>query len=268
MKYVVAFAISGIHCGPDLCRSKAPFNPIVGETYQAKISDGSMLYMEQTLHVPPTLNYNIVGPDKTFEVMGFGAVDAKLDGLNKIRGSRSGKNIIKFKDGAMYTFSNLYTRINGVMLGDRVYNYYGDLVVKDYKNKIEAVATFRDELAEGVIQKIFAKKKTVQYDECTIEIRQLNPETKKKELKTTGVGSWLGQVVFDDKVYWSYFDDKKTEWSQEGLWLLPSDSFFREELNSVVKGDIDLAQKEKERLEELQRSDQRLRDAYKAKHNN
>ena len=93
-------------------------------------------------------------------------------------------------------------------------------------------------------------------------------ETKRKELKTTGVGSWLGQIVFDDKVYWSYFDEKKTEWSQEGLWLLPSDSFFREDLNSVVKGDIDLAQKEKERLEELQRSDQRLRDAYKAKHNN
>ena len=102
----------------------------------------------------------------------------------------------------MYTFSNLYTRINGVMLGDRIYNYYGDLVVKDYKNKIEAVASFQDELAEGVIQKIFAKKKTVQYDECKIEIRQLNPETKKKELKATGVGSWLGQVVFDDKVYW------------------------------------------------------------------
>ena len=130
----------------------------------------------------------------------------------------------------MYTFSNLYTRINGVMLGDRIYNYYGDLVVKDYKNKIEAVASFQDELAEGVIQKIFAKKKTVQYDECKIEIRQLNPETKKKELKATGVGSWLGQVVFDDKVYWSYFDEKKTEWSQEGLWLLPSDSFFREDL--------------------------------------
>ena len=59
MKYVVAFAISGIHCSPDLCRSKAPFNPIVGETYQARIPDGSMLYMEQTLHVPLTLNYNI-----------------------------------------------------------------------------------------------------------------------------------------------------------------------------------------------------------------
>ena len=118
-----------------------------------------------------------------------------------------------------------------------------------------------------MIQKIFAKKKTVQYDECKIEIRQLNPETKKKELKATGVGSWLGQVVFDDKVYWSYFDEKKTEWSQEGLWLLPSDSFFREDLNAVVKG-VDLAQKEKERLEELQRSDQRLRDSYKAKHNN
>ena len=67
---------------------------------------------------------------------GIDLTQAKEEDFYKIRGSRSGKNIIKFKDGSMYTFSNLYTRINGVMLGDRIYNYYGDLVVKDYKIKL------------------------------------------------------------------------------------------------------------------------------------
>ena len=261
IKYVTAFAISGIHCGPDLCKSKAPFNPIIGETYQARAPDGAMLYMEQTLHHPPTLNYDLVGPDKNYELMGYGAIDAKLDGINRIRGSRSGKNILKFKDGTFLTFTNLLTRINGIILGDRLYNYYGVLTIKDFTHKIEAVATFQDEIPENVLQKIFSKKKKVQYDECTIEIRQLNPETKEKELKCTGFGSWLGQVVFDDKVYWSYFDPKH-EWTQDGLWILPSDSFNREDLKEVLKGDINQAQIEKDRLENLQRADQKLRDTY------
>ena len=65
--------------------------------------------------------------------------------------------------------------------------------------------------------------------------------------------------MFDDKEYWSIFDEKR-EWIQDGLNLLPSDSMKREDLNAVINNDYDLAQKEKERLEELQRSDQKKRE--------
>lgn len=37
------------------------------------------------------------------------------------------------------------------------------------------------------------------------------------------------------------------------LWMLSPDSLFKEDLNAVLKGDIDLVQKKKERLEEVQR---------------
>ena len=39
----------------------------------------------------------------------------------------------------------------------------------------------------------------------------------------------------------------------------------REDLIAVLKADYDLAQKEKERLEELQRTDQKKRDNWKKK---
>ena len=38
-----------------------PFNPILGETFQAKVGD-SMTYSEQISHHPPILYYYVVNP--------------------------------------------------------------------------------------------------------------------------------------------------------------------------------------------------------------
>ena len=70
-----------------------------------------------------------------------------------------------------------------------------------------------------MLSKLFYGKKDAQYDEMKIEIRQLNPETKEKELKATGIGSWLGQLLFDGKEYWS-INDTPRRWIQDGLFLL------------------------------------------------
>ena len=139
MKYVFCFAISGIHKAPHMCKSNAPFNPILGETYQATLPDGSRLYIEQTEHHPPSFNYLMYGPQNHFILSGFGTIEAQLDTINVILGDRIGKNIIKFADGSIYSFSNLKSRVSGVVMGDRIYNYYGDLVIKDYKNKVECI---------------------------------------------------------------------------------------------------------------------------------
>ena len=150
MKYLFAFAISGVHQGPMICRSRAPFNPILGETYQAvNEKDGSRLYLEQTEHHPPTFNFSVIGPNKHFEYNGFGTIDAHLTNINIIKGERIGKTILKFDDGSLFTFTTLKTRINGIIMGDRIYNYYGDLIIKDYKNKVECIMTLNDEIQEG-----------------------------------------------------------------------------------------------------------------------
>lgn len=261
MKYLCAFAVSGIHQGPVICRSRAPFNPILGETYQAVNEDGSKIYFEQTEHHPPTFNYSLIGPQNHFQLNGFGSIKANLEGANVIKGGRSGKTILKFDDGSLFTLVNLNTRINGVIMGERTYNYYGDLIIKDYKNKIECLYTLSDEIDQGMLSKMLYGKLNPEYDQGFVEIKQVNPQTKEKELKAKGICSWLGQLVFDDKIYWSIFDPNPT-WKQTGInFLLPSDSVKRIDLISLAKGNVEEAQTNKEKLEEIQRNDQKLRDA-------
>ena len=266
MKYLLAFAVSGIHQGPMICRSRAPFNPILGETYQAvNENDGSKLFLEQTEHHPPTFNYSVVGPNNHFQYNGFGTIDAHLNTINMIKGERLGKNILKFDDGSLFTFSTLKTRINGIIMGDRIYNYYGDLVIKDYRNKVECVMTLSDEVQQGMLSKILYGKDNPQYDESIAVIKQVNPKTKEKEIKAKGYASWLGQVIFGDKTYWSIFDPEQ-KWTQNGIdFILPSDSSKREDLIALAKGDFDDAQNKKEKLEQLQREDQKKRDDYAKK---
>ena len=83
-----------------MCKSKAPFNPILGETYQASLEDGTMVYIEQTEHHPPSFNYSLYRPDKHFEINGYGTIEANLEGMNMIKGERIGKNVLKFADGS------------------------------------------------------------------------------------------------------------------------------------------------------------------------
>ena len=59
MKYIFCFFLNGPHHGPLICKSKAPFNPILGETYQASMSNGAKIYYEQTEHHPPTFNFSL-----------------------------------------------------------------------------------------------------------------------------------------------------------------------------------------------------------------
>ena len=266
MKYLLAFAVSGIHQGPVLCRSRAPFNPILGETYQAvNEKDGSKLYLEQTEHHPPTFNFSVVGPNNHFKLNGFGTIDAHLTTINVIKGERIGKTLLTFDDGSLFTFTTFKTRINGIIMGDRIYNYYGDLIIKDYKYKVDCIMTLSDEKQQGMLSKLVYGKENPQYDESIAVIRQVNPQTKEKEVKAKGYASWLGQVIFDDKIYWSIFDPEQ-KWTQNGIdFILPSDSTKREDLNYLVKGDLEKAQNSKVKLEQLQRDDQKKRDDYEKK---
>ena len=263
MKYLFAYAMSGVHTNPLTCLSRAPFNPILGETYQAVHPiDGSKIYLEQTEHHPPTFNYSLVGPNNKYTFNGFGTIKAHLDSINVIKGERVGKNILKFDDGSIFTFSILKSRISNIVMGERTYNYYGDLVIKDYRNKVECVMSLNDEVQQGVLSKVWYGNQNPNYDEGIAVIKQVNPQTKDKVVKAKGYASWLGQVIFDDKIYWSIFDEKP-KWTQNGIhFVLPSDSTKREDMVLLIEKKFDEAQASKERLEQMQRDDQKRREEF------
>jgi hypothetical protein len=56
-------------------------NPILGETFQAKKSDGTSIYLEQTSHHPPTSNFHLIGVNKAYQLFGFAVVFISLNSV-------------------------------------------------------------------------------------------------------------------------------------------------------------------------------------------
>lgn len=262
MKYICTYILSGLHRSVYASKSKPPFNSVLGETYQAKNDDGCMIYMEQTVHHPPTLNYQLIAPNKIFEISGFGEVKVQIEGINKVNGWREGKNILKMDDGSIYYYNNLKARVNGVIMGERVYNFYDNLIIEDTINDLKCVVSFQPEINKGMMSMFRSTTEEIQYDEANIEISKINKETKEEQSLIKGYGSWIGQIYFEDKCYWSVLDEQQS-WNRNDLNIIPSDGKLREDLNYILTGDIDNAQKEKERIEDIQRKDQKLREMNK-----
>lgn len=87
--------------------------------------------------------------------------------------------------------------------------------------------------------------------------------SKKKDSKSLGVidGEWTNFLYFDNVLYWRVKTYPltpiiKMEYS------LPSDSTLREDLNHFIKGNETEAQAIKEKYEDIQRIDRKLREQY------
>jgi hypothetical protein len=105
-----------------------PFNPILGETYQANIGQ-SQIYLEQTSHHPPIFNFYVKNPN--FISYGFKTFEPSM-GANSLSVEHLGKIYIQLNDGSLYRmhWGNIY--INGLTMGKRTLNinnmYVEDLV--------------------------------------------------------------------------------------------------------------------------------------------
>jgi len=73
-----------------------------------------------------------------------------------------------------------------------------------------------------------------------------------------GDGSWISHLHIDGKVFWT-IDDKAIEWQVPAEGLLPSDSSIRGDLIEICKGEMEIAEEEKVKLEVAQRADKALR---------
>ena len=146
-KSVLAFAVSGLR---NMVKQWKPFNPILGETYQAKFHDGSQICLEQTFHHPPISHWQVFGVEDCYHFFGYGRWDAGLRG-NGMKGSTIGPNIVAFKDGSKISFSLPYLWLSGVLWGDRVAEYLGELKIRDKKNGLECTLVFNPD-AVGFIQ--------------------------------------------------------------------------------------------------------------------
>eukprot|EP01113_Clastostelium_recurvatum_P045753 TRINITY_DN790_c0_g1_i1.p1 TRINITY_DN790_c0_g1~~TRINITY_DN790_c0_g1_i1.p1 ORF type:complete len:317 (+),score=78.93 TRINITY_DN790_c0_g1_i1:71-952(+) len=152
MKYVIAFAISGLHL---LTTAKKPFNPILGETYQARFSDETEVFVEQTTHHPPASNWEVVPKDGSYKFHGHCTWGASTR-ANTLKGTQKGPCHVDFADGSRITYSLPDILLKGVMWGDRITELAGSITFTDEKNGIEAEVHFNPG-ALGFVKSLFSK---------------------------------------------------------------------------------------------------------------
>ena len=77
-------------------------------------------------------------------------------------------------------------------------------------------------------------------------------------------GEWTKNIYFDDELMWTWSDYAPFD-LQRTSYTLPSDSTLRDDLSLLKSGDESAAGEAKNRLEDIQRKDRKLREKHSGK---
>ena len=268
LKQVTVFFLSQIVLTPILLK---PFNPIIGETYQAKIGNLN-IYLEQTVHKPPTANFYCFDDDGLYKIYGYLSVVANAS-VNCFTSKKLGNVIIELKNGYKYRIYYPNICAGGTTVGKKVFNILNCALVVDLKNQLCSYIKFNPDKV-GLFQGFFSKKKDIMYypdkfigkivnlSDVKIDDNGSNHELA-KDAKTYGIlgGEWTQEVFFGDQIYWKRNLENYCK-MYEMDYKLPSDSSLREDVALWGQNDEEKAQIKKEIYEEIQREDTKLRNKY------
>lgn len=255
IKFTLIFSLAKLNmCGKQL----KPFNPILGETYQCKISD-VMFYLEQTSHHPPIANFYAKG--KNFTMFGFEESSAET-GLNYVKIIYKGKQVIRFNDSTEHSIIYPSMKLKGTMIGKRVLKFRGDLVIKDAKNNLACLVKMKGmnnnkkcypDYFSGVITTLSNIKLTKGKYSLVNSQRNIFCQTE---------GEFTQKISFDNIVYFNF--NKLVFPTISGVpYTLDSDSAKRQDIIYLKKGEKELAIESKLKLEEKQRHDNKIRSREK-----
>jgi hypothetical protein len=121
--------ISGLHRAS---ANAKPFNPILGETFEAAYEDGTRVRMEQCSHHPPISAFQLTGPPAheggppLFEMYGTHEFTASFR-PNGVVGQQLGATVVRFSDGGAVTFLYPQVWLKGLVWGDRHFTWHGDV---------------------------------------------------------------------------------------------------------------------------------------------
>ncbi|KAL6750754.1 hypothetical protein V8C86DRAFT_2799239 [Haematococcus lacustris] len=257
MKYVVAFALSG------LCRQVSfhkPFNPILGETYQSRFANGVEVFCEQISHHPPISSWQVLEPSGKFVFHGNGNWVAGIKG-NHVKGRQTGDNVVTFADGSSIKYELPSVTVRGVLWGHRCIKYSGEMTFVDETNNLKVQLEVDPQPQQSYISSWFRSKKSLGYKPDQIRGSLMQGSTVLDNIS----GNWLHYIEWEKGVnngkVKRVWDIKTSPLScAEGyIDALSSDARLREDVAFLKQGDQLKAQEWKHNLEEQQRRDRRLR---------
>lgn len=261
LKFIISMFASNFYYG---IGAKKPFNPFLGETFEGYYPEGTKVYVEHINHDPPIDAILLVNDEKKFRIYGKFETRPKLK-TNEITIAFKGVLTVEMKGEKI--FAEMAHLVNsGLIYGERklklkdaFYFYYPDAGLKAY---IKIGPGPKDKKHDNLTGGIYNQKDLINFDFKSLgEYIFESLDAKKLPTNTLSsiTGSWLSNILFDDKEYWNQKQSCfKLQVKND---TLPSDWRFREDLLWMLYDDFKMADAWKLKLEEMQRADRKNRDA-------
>ncbi|KAK4423900.1 Oxysterol-binding protein-related protein 1D [Sesamum alatum] len=267
---VAAFAVSGYASTEG--RQCKPFNPLLGETYEADYPDkGLRFFSEKVSHHPMIVACHCEGRGWKFWA------DSNLKGKfwgRSIQLDPVGVLTLQFEDGETFEWSKVTTSIYNIIIGKIYCDHYGTMRIKGsgtysckIKFKEQSIIDRNPHQVHGFVQDNRTGEKVAvllgKWDEAMYYVMG-DPTTKPNgyDPMTEAVLLWerdksVAKTRYNLMPFAISLNEMTPELQKK---LPPTDSRLRPDQRHLENGEYELANAEKLRLEQLQRQARKLQD--------
>ncbi|KAL0909576.1 hypothetical protein M5K25_020457 [Dendrobium thyrsiflorum] len=268
---VAAFALSGYASTEGrICK---PFNPLLGETYEANYPDkGVRFFSEKVSHHPMIVACHCEGTGWKF--WGDSNLKSKFWGRS-IQLDPVGILTLEFDDGEVFRWSKVTTSIYNLILGKLYCDHYGTMRIHgngDYSCKLkfkeQSIIDRNPHQVHGIVQNRNGRTMATLFGKWDESIHYVNgdPSAKGKGAETRSQPHLLWKRSKPPKNPTRYsltrFAITLNELTSGLKELLPpTDSRLRPDQRCLENGEFDIANAEKLRLEQRQRQARRMQES-------
>ncbi|MFS7983599.1 putative oxysterol-binding protein [Helianthus anomalus] len=266
---VAAFAVSGYASTEG--RNCKPFNPLLGETYEADYPDkGLRFFSEKVSHHPMIVACHCEGNGWTF--WGDSNLKSKFWGRS-IQLDPVGVLTLKFDDGEIFQWSKVTTSIYNLILGKLYCDHYGTMRIQGNQNyscklkfKEQSIIERNPHQVQGVVQDRSGKTAATLIGKWDESMHYVNGDCS---------GKGKGDPFSDARLLWRRSKPPKVPTRYNltrfaitlnellpGLKekLPPTDSRLRPDQRCLENGEYEMANAEKLRLEQRQRQARKMQE--------
>ncbi|GAB2280555.1 Oxysterol-binding protein- protein 1D [Dionaea muscipula] len=268
---VAAFAVSGYSSTEG--RQCKPFNPLLGETYEADCPDkGLRFFSEKVSHHPMVVACHCEG--RRWKFWGDSTLKGKFWGRS-IQLDPVGVLTLQFEDGETFQWGKVTTSIYNIIIGKIYCDHYGTMRIKGSQNyscklkfKEQSIIDRNPHQVHGFVQDNRTGEKVAilvgKWDEAVYYVLG-DPTTKPKgyDPMTEAILLWERDKTPAKTRYnltpFAISLNELTPGLKEKL--PPTDSRLRPDQRYLENGDYELANTEKLRLEQSQRQARRMQES-------
>ena len=260
LAYVACFAVSAY--SPTKHRFMKPFNPLLGETFELQ-KDGFKLLTEQVSHHPPVSAIHCSHELYSF----FGSTEIK----NSFKGTHlrlhpSGLyNLQIHSTNDHYVWEKPYTNVHNLIIGKMYVDHYGTFTIKNLKGQEYAEVTMKkkgwfNKEEHCVTGKVFNSEGQLRYSLDGKWSSQVKIKNEITSEEFEGFSEYPYPLKFEQNYFFSEFAMQLNLPPELVPGLVPTDSRLRPDQRALENGNVDLANTEKQRLEDKQRKARKRRE--------